>query len=121
MNRSALVSIVAIAFSGVSAAADNMIGEWQCLMVSDYGDFEFVLTLNDDKTYSNKQDMFGSVSIGTGKWSIDGSELVMNRETYSKNGEEKASAQEFRREVISVSGSELKLKHDDIITTCSRS
>ena len=115
------LTLVAFAvFAGTSLANESMTGAWQCKMVSEYGDFTFKLMLNDDKTFTKKQDMFGETSVGVGKWSIEGSELVMNREKYTKNGKEKASSQEFRREIVSVSVSALELKHDEITTSCTK-
>ena len=118
MRKLAFVALVL--FAGPCLADASMVGAWQCNMVSDYGDFTFELTLNDDKTFIKKQDMFGETSIGVGKWSIEGGELVMNREKYTKNGKAKASSQEFRREIISVSGSALELKHEEITTSCTK-
>ena len=120
MNRSIFTGIVALAFSGASIAGDNMTGQWDCKMVSEYGDFQFVLTLNDDSTYTNKQDMFGEVNVDAGKWTVEGKELVMNRETFTTNGKEKASSHQFRRNIVSVSDTTLVLKHDETVTTCSR-
>ena len=115
-----LILVALLALAGPCLADENMIGAWQCNMVSDYGDFTFELTLNEDRTFMKKQDMFGETSVGVGKWSIEGGELVMDREKYTKNGKEKASSQQFRRAIVSVSGSALEMKHDEITTSCTK-
>ncbi len=120
MNKSLSVTVMAIVFSGAVLADDAMTGKWDCTMVSDYGDFEFELILNDDSTYTKKTDMFGSVNIDTGNWLLEGEELVMNREKHSKNGEEKDSEIQFRRRIMSLSDTTLKYQHDEIVTTCTR-
>lgn len=101
-------------------ADEGMVGIWQCTMVSEYGDFEFVLALSGDSTYVNRQNMFGEIIVGAGKWSIDSTELVMKREKYTKNGEEKASSEEFRRNIVAVSDTTLELNHGEIRTSCTK-
>ena len=120
MNKSTIAAFLALSFSGTSLADGSMVGIWQCTMVSEYGEFEFILALDDDSTYVNKQNMFGDITVGTGKWGIEGTELVMKREKYTKKGKEKASSQEFRRNIVSVSNTALELKHDETTTTCTR-
>ena len=120
MNKLVFASLWVIAVSGAVLASENMIGRRDCQVVSEYGDFEFELTLNDDSTYTKKTDMFGSVSIDTGNWVVEGEELVMNRQKYSKNGEEKDSEIQFRREITSHSDTTLTLQHDEVVTTCTR-
>lgn len=120
MNKLVFASVLAIAVSGASLANENIIGRWDCKMVSEYGDFEFELTLNDDSTYTKKTDMFGSMSIDTGNWVVEREELVMKRQKYSKNGEEKDSEIHFRREITSLSDTTLTFQHDDAVTTCTK-
>jgi len=120
MNKSLSVAAMVIAFSGAVLADDDIIGTWDCTMVSDYGDFEFELILSDNTDYTKKTDMFGSVSIDTGKWLVEGEELIMNRQKHSKNGEEKESESQFRREIVSLSDTTLTLQHDEVVTTCTR-
>ena len=120
MSKSISVSIMVLLFSGAALADESIIGKWDCKMVSDYGDFEFELTLNDDSTYTKETDMFGSVSIDAGNWVVEGEELVMNRLKYTKNGEEKDSEIQFRRKIMSLSDTTLKYQHDEIVTTCTR-
>ncbi len=121
MKKLVLVPVLAMAVSGAVFANENMIGRWNCKMVSEYGDFEFELTLNGDSTYAKKTDFYGSVTIDTGHWTIEGEELVMNRTKSNKNGEEKDSALQFRRAITSVSDTNLQLKHDEVVTNCTRS
>jgi hypothetical protein len=120
MKKLAVTVLLALTFSGSSLADEGMVGKWLCSVVSEYGEFEFALILSDDNTYVKKQNMFGEIGIGVGTWAADDKELVMNRETYSKNGEEKASSQEFRRDIVSVSETELEMKHGEVVTTCTR-
>ncbi len=120
MRNAFLATLLAVTIPGVSAADNHMTGIWQCKMVSEYGNFEFILQLSEDKTYTNKVNFFGKINIDYGQWSIDGQELVMNRERISENGAERPSEQEFRREIVSVSDSSMKLQHDDIPTSCSK-
>jgi hypothetical protein len=120
MKKSLSIATIAMVCSGAALASDDMIGIWDCTMVSDYGDFEFELMLNDDTTYTKRTDMFGSVSVDSGNWIVEGEELVMNRQKFSKNGEEKDSEIQFRRRITSVSDKILTLKHDEVVTTCTR-
>ncbi len=115
-----VVTVLTIMFSGVAFASDSMIGRWDCKMVSEYGDFEFELTLNEDGTYTNTTDIFGNISVDSGNWSVEGDELIMHRTKTNKNGEENASDFQFRRDVTSVSDTTLGLKHDEVVTTCTR-
>ncbi len=120
MRKAILATLLAVTFPTVSLADNHMTGIWQCKMVSEYGDFEFVLLLSDDKTYQNKINFFGNINIDYGKWSMDGDVLVLNREKVVEKGVEKASSQEFRREIVSVSGSALEMKHEGATTNCTK-
>ena len=120
MNKSNFLSALALLFTGAVVADDNMVGNWDCKMVSDYGEFEFELTLNEDSTYTKTTKMFGNLSIESGDWLVEDNELVMNRKKFNKNGEEKDSDIQFRRGITSVSGTTLKLKHDEVVTSCAR-
>ena len=118
--KKVIAAALALVFSGAAFAGDQVHGSWNCMMVSDYGDFQFELTLNGDSTYANKQSMFGSVSIDSGNWRLDGDVLVMHRTKTNENGVEEDSDFEFRREIASVSGDTLVLHHDDVVTTCKK-
>ena len=120
MNKSTIVALFALAFSSTGSAEENIIGTWKCNMVSEYGEFMFELTLNADKTFVKREDAFGEINIGIGKWVIEGKDLIMKREKYIKHGEEQASSQEFRREIISSSNTVLEMKHGETTTSCTK-
>ena len=120
MRKTTILMLLALSFSGTSLAETTMVGNWRCTVVAEFGEFESILVLNDDSSYVKKQNLFGEISVGAGTWAVEGANLVMHREKYTKNGEEKASSQEFRRTIVSVSDTAMKLTHDSIETTCKR-
>jgi len=120
VKKTTIAMLLTLACSGASLANANMVGTWRCNVVAEFGQFESILLLNDDSSYMKKQNLFGEISVGAGSWAVKGAELVMHREKYTRNGEEKASSQEFRRTIVSVSDTAMKLTHDSIETTCKR-
>lgn len=120
MNKTTIAIILTLACSGTTLANANMVGTWRCAVVAEFGQFESILLLNDDSSYMKKQNLFGAISVGAGSWAIEGDELVMKREKYTKNGEEKISSEEFRRNIVYVSDTTMEFTHGEIATTCSR-
>lgn len=120
MKKITIAMLLTLACSGASLANEGMVGNWRCTVAAEFGEFEFILGLNDDSSYMKKQNLFGEISLGTGSWAIEGDELVMKREKYTKNGKEKTSTQEFRRNIVSVAGTTMELTHGEIATTCFR-
>ena len=120
MNKSKVLSLLTLFSIGTCLAEENIDGKWNCEMVSDYGESVFSLTLNKEMTFKKKQDMFGKIHVGIGKWHVDGKTLIMNRETYIKDGVEKASSQEFKREITSSSDTKLVLQHGSTVTSCTK-
>ena len=121
MKKTITIISLALACSNACMAETRIKGKWNCQMVSDYGEFMFELSLNGDNTFKNREEMFGKMNVGTGKWSVEGNILTMNREKYIKDGVEKVSTQEFRREIVSNSKTTLEMKHDKATTTCTKS
>lgn len=120
VRKTTIAMLLAFTISGTSLADASMVGNWRCAVVAEYGEFESILVLNDDSSYMSKQNLFGEISVGAGSWALEGTELVMKREKYTKNGEERISSQEFRRNIVSVSDTTMKMKHGETATTCTR-
>ena len=118
MKFKVIIGLFAFAFSGNSWSGDDVLGKWNCLMDSEYGEFVFDLTFNDDGSFMKRVDMWGKVEIDEGSWRIEKNALKFHRTKITKGDEEKASDFKYEREIVSSSASELVLKHDETITTC---
>lgn len=120
MKKITSTLILAIVSSGACLAEESIIGNWNCNMTSEYGDFTFNLTLDAGKTYKKETNMFGTINTDTGTWKTEGNTLVMNRTKSITGGKEKESSQEFQRTIVSNTSTNLELKHANVKTSCSK-
>ena len=121
MQKALLLVFVMLSSQWVFAAdKSKLIGSWECHLSSESSSYDLQLELNANKQYSQVWSMLGDKHVEKGVWRTEGSMLVLSRKKYGKNEKEKDSAREFRRGVVSLSDSELELRHEASLTKCKK-
>lgn len=121
MQKALLLLFVSLSSQWVFAAdKSKLIGSWECHLSSESTSYDLLLDLNENKQYSQNWAMLGDKHVEKGLWRAEGSMLVLSRKKYGKNEKEKDSSREFRRGIVSLTESELELRHEGALTKCKK-